>query len=198
MAREAKTARHRTILEEMAQEWEKLTAKGLTPRSDRIPPFPCGAPFRSRDAATPAPFATRRLAIWDHGWRPLFPSTPRRSADTRLIAPFTVIAPSGSPALICCNAAAGRGFRTASPICQSFPHALGHRSSRRRRLPAARRVRTSAQARGAGCRTPPEWPLGGVFFSMPLPQGARINSLWRALPAARRLRRGRGAAIARP
>jgi hypothetical protein len=79
----------------------RLTANGLTPCPDRIPPSPCEAPFGSQGAATPAPFAIRRLVIWDLGWRRLFPSTPRRSADTGLIAP------SGSPALICCNAAAG-------------------------------------------------------------------------------------------
>jgi hypothetical protein len=82
-------------------EFWKTWHGSLTPCPDRIPPSPCGVPFRSQGAATPAPFATRRLATWDLGWRRLFPSTPRRSADTGLIAP------SGSPALIRCNAAAG-------------------------------------------------------------------------------------------
>src|SRR6266516_30883 len=86
MAREAKTERHRKILEDMAQAWQKLSPrrpiwKALTLRPDGSPLSACGAPFGSQGAATPAPFATRRLATWDHGWRPLFPSTPRRSAD---------------------------------------------------------------------------------------------------------------------
>jgi hypothetical protein len=115
----------------------RLIWKALTLRPDGSPLCACGVPFRSRDAATPAPFAIRQLATWDPGWRPRFPGTPPRNADTRLIAPFR------KPALIYRNAAAGRMV----PNCQSNSLIFSGRWG----------------ARGARCSNPPQWPSGGFF-----------------------------------
>src|SRR5215813_12391579 len=90
-AREAKTERHRNIMEDMARAWEgsreRPSRKALTLRPDRILPLRFGTPPGLPGEATPAPFATRWPELSGQGRRSPFPCTRRRSVDTRRIAP---------------------------------------------------------------------------------------------------------------
>jgi hypothetical protein len=99
------------------------TGKALTLRPDRF--FPRhGGPFWPPDEATPAPFAIKPRELSGHGRHSPLPSTPRRSADTRLIAPSCPLA------LIYRNAGARLMFRSANGgFLQIFTRAVSRRTA---------------------------------------------------------------------
>ena len=81
LAQEAKTERHRKIMEEMAQAWDRLAkeAEREGPHA-QILPLRFGAPPGLPSETTPAPFATRWPSLSGHGCRSPSPSTPRRKS----------------------------------------------------------------------------------------------------------------------